>query len=629
MQDTPRAQNPLLRPTPPEGATVVGSGQPEAAGGPAAAAPYVAPAERTPPRLPFSDAGRGWPAGRKSPPADATILFMIIAVVLVVFPLLYRTKLYHCANDASRWNTVFYLVEYGTYEYLPDWGEIQGVAKHGAATPEEYIQRYESGKPPAEQERIRGLLRKFGERYHRHVWFVPPFQTVDMIAIKDEAGKDHYYSSKPPLLSAVVAGVVLGLQKLASLVTGQAYTFREHPMFYMRTTIVLLQIVPFLIMLWLVRQHVVRLTDSPFVQNFSIGLAAVGTFLTPYLIPLNNHVMGACCMMFALHAALRIWQDGRREWYWFVIAGLFGGLTFAAELPAAVFGAVLGLALFYKSPRRAVLLCLPMMALVVGAYFYTNYQVTGSLKPIPMRFSERPGPYDYEGSYWYKNTYFDGPSNIDAANEPKQVYLANLLLGHTGFFSLTPIFLLSLLGLGRHLAGGRRTRAAVVSVILLAVLAAAVVASFAQSGPEIGQYARHLKGYGFFCVIGLLVVLNIGMYAAEPDRRMPLLAAGTLLLLAGLLALYTIMTHNYAGVSQGPRWLFWVIPMWLLFMPAGLEMLLPTRAGRGLCYLLAIVSMVTVAWGLPRLNERLPQTDRPYTSTWIQDIFRSRGWINY
>jgi hypothetical protein len=632
MQDTPRPENPLLKPIPPEGAAVVRSGEPDA-GGEAPAPPVPSgsepagpgPAARPPviPRPPL------W-FSRKLPPGDVTVLFMLIVLLLVVFPLLYRQKLDHCANDASRWNTVFYLVEYGTYEYLPDWGEIKGVAKRGKTQ-----QEYE--KLPAETQ---AKYRRCGQLYYRHVWFIPPFQTVDMVKIGERppatrpAGSltrpdatpevdARFASSKPPLLSAMVAGVVWSLQKTTHM------TFRENPEFIMRMTVILVQVIPFLIMLWLVRQHVVRQTDSPFVQNLTIGLAAVGTYLTPYLIPLNNHLIAACCMMFALHAGLRIWQDGRREWYWFVTAGLFGGLAFAAELPAAVFGAVLGLALFYKAPRRALLLCLPMMLAVIAAYFYTNYQATGSIEPMPMRFTEVKGPYHYEGSYWHANNYYEGPTNIDAAKEPKQVYLANLILGHHGFFSLTPIFFLSLLGIGRHLANGRRGLATGTSVALILILVAVVAASLASSGLTIGEYGRLLRGWGFFCAIAVLAVLNIGMYAGQPDRPMPWLAGGALLLLAGLLSLYTITTNNYAGVSQGPRWLFWVIPMWLLFIPAGVEILLPARWGRGLCYLLAAVSLLTVGLGLPRLNESLAQTDRPYTSTWIQDIFKSRGWIDY
>ena len=56
-----------------------------------------------------------------------------------------------------------------------------------------------------------------------------------MIDIRDAAGHDHYYSSKPPFLSTVIAGLVLLIEK-ASL--GRA-DFSTHIWFFTRTTLIL------------------------------------------------------------------------------------------------------------------------------------------------------------------------------------------------------------------------------------------------------------------------------------------------------------------------------------------------------------------------------------------------------
>ena len=51
--------------------------------------------------------------------------------------------------------------------------------------------------------------------------------------------------------------------------------------------------------------------------------------------------------------------------------------------------------------------------------------------------------YRFEGSYW------NNPIGIDRADEPKLLYAFNLLVGHTGILSLTPVLLLGWIGLFR------------------------------------------------------------------------------------------------------------------------------------------------------------------------------------
>lgn len=666
MQDTSRPVNPLLKEAPPQGASVVDSSthQPEKA----SLTPY---------------GGTAASLARRRGPSDMAGLLLVITAVVVCFSLLTRTKLEHCVNDGSRWNTVFYLVEYGTYEFKQDWGEINGVNKRGAESPEQYIQKYNAKSSPADQERIKGLLRQFGDRFHRHVWDIPPFSTVDMICVPDAEGNPRFYSSKPPLLSTCAAGVVIGIEKIASWFAGHPYTFRDHPMFYMRLTVILLQVIPFLIMVWVIRLHVVEQTDSTFVQNFCIAAAALATYLTSYAAPLNNHLVAACCVMFAIHAVVRIWRDGRREWYWFLMAGLFGGLCHALELPATLLTVVVWAAVFHKARRRALLISLPAMLIPIAASLYTTYLVTGSVQPIPMRFNEAGGPFHYEGSYWHANKYW--PHNgygIDSLQEPKQWYLFNLVVGHHGFFSLTPLFVIGLIGMGRHLAGSRKRRAVLCTLVLAGAVSGvgflwhsdlggsslswsgvASAASQPSDGPQdspagltalshvawgslkvglaciklaltnpgatLDQGADRLWGIGFFTLVGMLFVVNLGMYLGEPEQRQPWLAAETLVLFLVILLFYTFSTNNYAGVSQGPRWLFWTIPFWLLMLPAGIGALADLRLGRWLCYLCLFVSLVTVAWGFPRPQEDVRATDRPYTTSWLHEYFISRGWSQY
>ena len=113
--------------------------------------------------------------------------------------------------------------------------------------------------------------------------------------------------------------------------------------------------------------------------------------------------------------------------------------------------------------------------------------------------------------------------DLDAFNEhpePYATYFFHMTLGHHGVFSLTPIFLFSALGAARLLGNGR-------------------------------------------------------WFPLPSAKGSPMVAIAwlTTVLTAVLLAFYTWnpKAHNYGGSTQGLRWLFWLIPFWLLLLPKGVE----------------------------------------------------------
>ena len=102
-----------------------------------------------------------------------------------------------------------------------------------------------------------------------------------------------------------------------------------------------------------------------------------------------------------------------------------------------------------------------------------------------------------------------------------RLYLFHMTLGHHGVFSLTPIFLFSAVGAARLLWGGSRS---------LTVL---------RGGGEPMAAVAWLTT--------VLTVVVLAFYAWNPKAR------------------------NYGGSTQGLRWLFWLIPFWLLMLPKGVE----------------------------------------------------------
>ena len=433
------------------------------------------------------------PAARPAPTTGhLPLLFLLLTGGLMIGTILHQKEPIQGDNDGSRWDTVYYLVEHGTYEFLPNHGAWWGNPK------------------PA-------LPRQ-----------IPPFKTIDMIDIRDAAGHDHYYSSKPPFLPTIVAGLVLLIEK-ASL--GHA-DFGVHPWFFTRTTLILVQVLPLLIAFSLIRRHALQNSDSPFVTEFCLATIALGTYLTAWATTFNNHVVAAATGMFALHALIRIWYDGRREWYWFTLAGFFAAFTAATELPAGLLAVtILGL-LLAKDWRRTLIAGVPAALIPAALAIATNIIVTGRVLPAYTEVFKAGGWYDFPGSYWSQSF------GIDALKEPKSIYVMHMLVGHHGFFSLTPVLIVALVGLFMN-------------------------------------------------------------FKSRNDRR-PLLAGMTLIITTIVIAVYAIKTNNYGGMCEGFRWLSWLLPMWLLLLPDGVRWLGRARAGRIFCLVALAVSLISMADALPR-----------------------------
>ena len=121
---------------------------------------------------------------------------------------------------------------------------------------------------------------------------------------------------------------------------------------------------------------------------------------------------------------------------------------------------MLGVALLWKAPQRTVAFFLPFALIPLAGHFYTNYKVTGSLEPT---YAQKAA-YDFPGSYWKidpasgrlvgsKTDPATGQVTLNVTNgidnqyEPWYVYLFHMLVGHHGVFSLSPIFVFTVIGL--------------------------------------------------------------------------------------------------------------------------------------------------------------------------------------
>jgi len=131
------------------------------------------------------------------------------------------------------------------------------------------------------------------------------------------------------------------------------------------------------------------------------------------------------------------------------------------------------------------------------------------------------------------------------------------LVGHHGFLSLTPLWVLSIWGVWILWARQRAHEQAL----------AAVIAS--------------------------VTVVCLAFYLSRP-----------------------LIDRNFGGVSCGFRWMFWMIPLWLLCLAPAADRLLRTRLGRGVALVLLAISVFSASYSWAN----------PWTHPWIWQGGSFLGW---
>ncbi len=468
------------------------------------------------------------------------------------------------SNDRSRWATVRALVDDGTYvvgrRYDPH--PILGSALLPLGAQDVFQAVVLSAVAKDYRERLPG---------DSGIVFEDGWETLDKVL---HPTRLEFYSSKPPLLATLVAGEYWVLQRL----TG--WTLKDNPQEVVRTILLTLNVLPLALYLGLLALLLERYGQSNWGRLYVLSAAAFGTLVTPFLVTFNNHTLATYGVVVALVAAF---HQGpvRWAWVWYALAGLAAGFTATNELPALALTAGLGLVLFFRSPGRALLAYAPAAALPLLALLATNYLALGQFRPA---YSEFGGPwYQYEGSYW-----LSAPDQvrrgIDWAwqHESHTAYVVHLLVGHHGLFSLTPIFLLTLVGFILGLWPERRCETA---------------STGAPESEEKNRATRCHVPFSIYALTGIVSLLVVAFYLLYVDYH----------------------THNYGGWSAGPRWLMWLTPLWLLTMLPAADRLARSRTGRvvGLVLLaLSVLAMSYPAWNPWR---------HPYLYNWMD----SRGLLPY
>jgi len=488
------------------------------------------------------------------------------------------------ANDRSRWCTIRSLGDYGTYA-------IDDV-----------------------------IFNSKGEK--QRAW-----HTIDLVKHRGRDGKEHFYSSKPTLLPTLLAGEYW----LIKQTTGASLSDKYKTFYIARLMLLLSQVLPLAGAMWLIAMLVEKLGTSHWGRIFVVACATQATFLSTFAVTLNNHVFAAIAVVVALAALWPVFSQPAQSWWRFAAGGLASAFAVTCELPALASFALLAAALLWKAPFRTVAAFAPAAAIVFAAALGTNYLAHESLRPAyahrykdgpmlaeipaelatsldagqlpPQAASEvkakgielssqtvieprTPGErwviwdvdghdrlalqrvndrlelrawddwYDYEGTYWTA----DRLQGVDKGEPSVAVYIFHCLVGHHGVFSLTPVWLFSAWGVVLWLRGPRDAR------------------------------------WGLAAAIALLTLVVLAFYFSRP-----------------------LIDRNYGGVTNGLRWLFWLIPLWLLALIPAADAAAQSRWARIAAVLCFAVSVFSANYA----------TLNPWSHPWLFEYWHQLGWINY
>jgi len=483
------------------------------------------------------------PAPGRSQARHYFVLIVIGATVAQSLGLTMKLPTQLGANDISRWCTVWSLLERGTYaiDECPWQSQTQDKVKkpNKLAAP------------------------KSGDSILRRVEYA-----IAPKSWKEGEAVDHYYSSKPPLLPTMIAGILYPVRALTGFPLDRSILQPHEPRYvqkegvekpvletpkepvrwpafvlYFKPIVVLLNVVPLWLFLVVYARFLDRYAANDWAFYLSLAGAAWGTLLLDFIPTLNNHTIAATSAFFSLAAFIRIWDEGDSSWFRFAVVGFFAAFTACNELPAAIFGLILFVMLLVRFPKATLLAFVPAAVIPCVAFLVTQYLAFGQFKPVYEEFGTKS--YQYEGSYW--NT----PLEMDWFNvnpESYATYLFHMTFGHHGVFSLTPLYLFSFHGALRVLIR-----------------------------------AQKLTSLAWLTIV--LTLTMFGFYLWNPKAR------------------------NYGGSAIGLRWLFWLIPFWLFFLPKGVEGGQERRWVRGLSLGALMISVFAVGYGLRM----------PWSHPWILD----------
>jgi hypothetical protein len=457
-----------------------------------------------------------------------------------------------------------------------------------------------------------------------------PWQTIDRVRHTGKDGVMHDYSSKPPLLSTLMAGVYV----VAKGVLGMTLT--DQPIYMTRIVLALINLpilLVFLLAVWSIIKHS---GTNDYAKMASMAAASLGTMLLPMSITLGNHLPAAAAT--AIVMAVYLSREGRVDSWAIIPSAFWGGLgaafTIACELPALLMF-VLWAAMFFRQDRLSFWVgFVPASALVAVAFFGTNWAAHQSLIP----------PYAHRS---------DGPviASVTFPGEPTDesviAVIGERLLASGEVFSQN--------------AGGPFRVAATGTADRWVVETDNSNQRFAlrrtqppsgdrwnlhrwnhwyeypgsywmtpRRGVDKGEpdrlvYAFHatLGHHGLFSLTPIWFLVPYGLYLRYQEKGRRSRWWLTLAIIAATLICFAfyisrpLIDRNYGGVSCCFRWMLWFAPLWIWGLLPAADRLGSRNWGRWLLGTLLVASVFSVFTAMPS----------PWQHPWIYRYMEFLGWL--
>ena len=446
------------------------------------------------------------------------------------------------------------------------------------------------------------------------------WSSIDIVRHRGADGREHFYSSKPPLLTAIYAAVC----KPVTMLTRKKLT--DEPFLIGRIVILLVNIIPLVFWwVWFYRWLESNVSDT-WTRFVLLNAALWGTFLTTFAVTLSNHLHAA--LFFSMSLAM-LWQikrnaqqDRSQSWLLWIACGVCSGLTVACELPALAWAAAAGVILLFVDWKKLLfgyglggaVVAVAFLAATISAHNdwrppyshrglgakiaeipkepdstapaiedvieqanKSGYNLSDQSKVIPARLTgvlqviddsvgqrvavnstdntwfihEWDDWYDFPKSYWLPGN----KKGVDLGEKDPWMYLVHFLVGHHGIYSVSPFWLLSIVG-----AWLWATKRETASVHLAGIRRVAI----SDTGVALALVAVSITCFVFY-------------------------------------ATRVVEDRNYGGVSSGFRWVFWLIPGWLWLCVPAVESASRMKALRILVSILLLLSIfsATIPWPNP------------------------------
>jgi hypothetical protein len=253
-----------------------------------------------------------------------------------------------------------------------------------------------------------------------------PYATTDKI---QNPNNQHFYSSKPPLLSFFGAIIFFLLKNIFQLSLDGQKTLSLAQ--YLITLIIIGGSFLTLIIFFFKSLQWTQLSEN---KKYTLtGLFAFSTYLFSYVGTFNNHIPAAMTLFLSFYFILKIKFTQNKlstNLFW---CGVWLGLSGVIDLTSAtLLWVVFYFIYFLKNLKNKTNIVWLLVGFTVPVllHLFLNWQITGDFLPAYMHKS------------WYNHI---GSSYLISQSFPnKFTFIFNILIGHHGLFLYSPILLFSI-----------------------------------------------------------------------------------------------------------------------------------------------------------------------------------------